>query len=258
MANKQPSLPYRLIRAGVQLCYPKIRVVGSETLPDCPVVIVGNHAKMNGPIACELYYPRSHSIWSAGPLMHPKETPDYAYQDFWARKPKHIRWMYRLISYLITPLAVCVFRNANTIGVYHDARLLSTFRQTLEQLKEGRDIIIFPEHDVPYNKILCQFQDKFVDVAKLYYKKTGIELSFIPLYVAPALKTLFLGVPIRFRADAPIEDERARICEYLMTEITKLAGSLPKHAVVPYNNIPKKQYPTNLPEEDMPHENTCC
>ncbi|MBR6684237.1 MAG: hypothetical protein IKL38_07825 [Firmicutes bacterium] len=67
-------------------------------------------------------------------------------------------------------------------------------------------------------------------------------LSYIiaPLYVTPRLKRLVLGKPIRYCAANSKEQERERICDYLMKEITALAYSLPAHTVVPYKNIPKK------------------
>ena len=67
--------------------------------------------------------------------------------------------------------------------------------------------------------------------------------------MAPALKTAYLGTPIRFRTDEPIAEERQRIKEYLMAEITRIAEELPEHTVVPYLNLPKKSYPKNTPTE---------
>lgn len=255
MNEKKISPVYRVIKWLVWLFYPKTEVVGEENLPQEEAVIVGNHTQMNGPIACELYFPGKHYTWCAGQMMHLKEVPAYAYQDFWSRKPKGVRWFYKLLSYLIAPLSVCIFNNADTIGVYHDARILSTFKTTVGRLQEGARVIIFPEHDVPHNNIVCEFQDKFIDVAKLYYKRTKKELAFVPVYIAPTLRKMYLGKPIRFCAANPIEEERRRICEYLMKEITEIARSLPEHTVVPYNNIPKREYPTNLSKEET-HEKT--
>ena len=161
-----------------------------------------------------------------------------------------MKWFYKLLSYIIAPLSACVFNNANTIGVYHDARILSTFKQTVQRLQEGNHVVILPEHSVPYNHIICQFQDKFVDVAKLYYKRTGKALCFVPMYLAPKLKKMYLGKPIRFCPDAPMEEERARIVQTLMEEITDIAVSLPEHTVIPYNNISRKLYGTNIPKEN--------
>lgn len=253
---QKPSPLFRVIKWAVKVCYPKIEVVGAENLPEEPSIIVGNHSKMNGPIAGELYFPGEHALWCAGEMMHLKEVPAYAFQDFWSNKPKAIRWFYRILSYLIAPLSVCVFNHANTIGVYHDSRIISTFKNTVKRLEEGTNVIIFPEHNAPYNHILCAFQDRFIDVAKMYYKRTREELSFIPMYLAPKLKKMFIGNPIRFHSDAPIEQERTRICNAIMEEITRIACSLPEHLVVPYNNIPKKLYSTNIPKEE-PHAQTC-
>lgn len=248
MKQKTSSI-YRGIKWLVRVCYPRMEVVGAENLPEGPAVIVGNHAQMNGPIACELYLPGEHDTWCAGEMMNLKEVPAYAYRDFWSQKPWYSRWFYRLLSYVIAPLSVCVFNNANTIGVYHDSRIISTFKNTVKRLQAGSRVVIFPEHDAPYNQILCEFQDRFIDVAKMYHKRTGRELEFVPLYLAPRRKAMYLGKPVRFRADAPLEEERQRICQYLMEEITAMACALPEHIVVPYRNIPKKQYGTNLPKE---------
>ena len=248
MKQKTSSI-YRGIKWLVRMCYPRMEVVGTENLPEGPAVIVDNHAQMNGPIACELYLPGEHDTWCAGEMMNLKEVPAYAYRDFWSQKPWYSRWFYRLLSYVIAPLSVCVFNNANTIGVYHDSRIISTFKNTVKRLQAGSRVVIFPEHDAPYNQILCEFQDRFIDVAKMYHKRTGRELEFVPLYLAPRRKAMYLGKPVRFRADASLEEERQRICQYLMEEITAMACALPEHIVVPYRNIPKKQYGTNLPKE---------
>lgn len=247
MSKQKTSLLYKLIKGAVKLFYPRMTVEGTEHLPDEPVIVVGNHTQMNGPIACELYFPGKRYTWCAGQMMHLKEVPDYAFQDFWSQKPKWTRPFYRLLSYIIAPLSVCVFNNADTIGVYRDTRIISTFKNTVNKLCEGASVVVFPEHDVPCNNIICQFQDRFIDIAKLYYKKTGKELAFVPLYIAPSLKKMYLGKPIRFRPAEPMEEERGRICGYLMEQITAIARGLPEHTVVPYRNIPKKEYPSNKP-----------
>ena len=251
------ALLYRGIKGLVRFFYPKIMVEGAENLPDESCIIVGNHAQIHGPIASELYFPAKRYTWCAGEMMHLKEVPDYAFSDFWSGKPKWNRWFFRLLSYIIAPLSVCIFNNADTIGVYHDARLMTTFRTTLQRLQEGASVVIFPERDAPYNHILCDFQEKFVDIAKLYYKKTGKVLAFTPIYLAPNLKKMVLGAPVYFRPDAPIQQERKRICLELKDAITQMALALPPHTVVPYQNISKKHYPRSRPEVSH-HEKTCC
>ena len=247
--KKKGKKLFALIKGTVKLCYPKIEVIGTENLPEEPVIFVGNHSQMNGPIVGELYVPGEPYIWCAGEMMHLKDVPEYAFRDFWSQKPKWTHPLYKLLSYIIAPLSVCVFNNARTIGVYHDTRILSTFKNTVTKLQEGQSIVIFPEHDVKHNHIIYDFQDRFIDIARLYYKKTGKELTFVPMYIAPKLKQIYLGKPVQFCADEPMDTQRSRICTYLMDEITAIAEALPEHTVIPYRNIPRKDYASNIPKE---------
>ena len=250
MEDKKVSLLYKIIKGLVWLFYPKMKVMGIENLPEEACILVGNHTQMNGPICAELYCPGRHYTWCAGQMMKLKEVPGYAFQDFWSQKPKWTHPWYKLLSYIIAPLSACVFNNANTIAVYRDARIVATFKGTIKRLQEGNHVVIFPEHDVKHNHIVYDFQDKFIDVAKLYYRKTGQAVCFVPLYIAPKLKQMHIGKPIRFDPDEPMDTQRRKICDYLMQEITDIASALPEHTVVPYRNIPKKFYPSNIPKEE--------
>ncbi len=236
---------YRLIKWAVRVVYPGIRLTGTEHLPEEPVIFVGNHSQMHGPIVCELYMPVERWTWCAGEMMRLREVPEYAFRDFWSQKPGWTHGFYRVLSYLIAPLSVVVFGNANTIAVYHDSRIMSTFKRTVEVLAQGQSVVIFPEHDQKHNHIVYDFQDRFIDVAKLCYRKTGRPVAFVPMYLAPSLRLLTFGEPVRFDPEAPMAEERVRIKTELMDRITGLARALPPHTVVPYRNIPKKDYPKN-------------
>lgn len=240
---------YKVVWRLVWIFYPRYTIEGLENLPEEPSIVVGNHSQMHGPIFSELYFPGRRSIWCAGQMMHAKEVPEYAYHDFWDEKPAFLHPLFHLLSYIIAPLISAIMRCGDTIAVYHDTRVISTFRTTIQKLNEGDHIIIFPECKKGYNQILCAFQENFIDVAKLYYKKTGKEVCFVPMYLAPKLKKAYFGKPIRYDSTQPIAAERARICKELMESITSIAESLPEHIVVPYPNIPKKEYRTNLSTE---------
>jgi len=240
---------YQFIRWLVKLFSPKMEVIGAENLPQEPCLIVANHSQMYGPIACELYFPEDRYTWCAGQMMHMKEVPAYAYQDFWSGKPKWQRPFWKLLSYLIAPLCVCVFNNAKTIGVYRDSRIISTFKNTVKALQAGKHVVVFPECYEPHNHIVHKFQENFVDIAKLYHKRTGKALQLVPMYIAPNLKKMFIESPISYDINNPAQEERSRICRELMDAITQRACSLPEHRVVPYPNIPKKDYPSNIPQE---------
>ena len=66
---------------------------------------------------------------------------------------------------------------------------------------------------------------------------------------APKLKKIYLGKPVAFDPNIPMEEQRQKIADYLMDAVTELAVNLPRHKVVPYPNLPKKDYPYNKEAE---------
>lgn len=171
MLKKLSYLLYRLIKWVVWVCYPYTRIVGVQNLPDESCIVVGNHAKTNGPVACELYFPVERYTWCNGEMMHLKEVPEYTYQDFWSKKPKSIRWLYRIASYLIAPLSVCIFNNANCIGVYHDLRIMETFKETVQKLQsdDGRCNGLSPRPARAHRRAVSQYTESAVS-----YKQSGL------------------------------------------------------------------------------------
>lgn len=239
---KKKAVLFKIIRFSVRIFYRKREFIGIENLPDEPSLIIGNHAQMHGPLSCELDFPTYKYVWCIGQMMNLKEVPKYAYQDFWSSKPRWIRWFFKICSYLIAPIASYIFTHADTIGVYKDSRIILTFKETVIKLNDGANVIIFPENSNEFNEIVNEFQEHFIDVARLYYKKYKKEISFVPMYNASKLKKVVFGKPIKYDSTIPMDEQRKIIADYLKEEITRIAKNLPVHKVVPYNNIGRRKY----------------
>lgn len=211
MTAKSFNWLFKIFRKIVKFLYPKITISGKENLPEEPVILVANHAQMHGPICCEIYPPRESRTWCAAEMLTVREVPKYAYHDFWWVKPALSKPFYKFLSYIIAPISAIIFANANTIPVWRNKRVISTFKQTVNTLIEGKDVIIFPEKNHLENNILCTFQQNFVDVARLYYKRTGKVLSFVPMYIAPRLNKICLGTAIQYDPENDRDLERAHL-----------------------------------------------
>lgn len=244
--EKKPSRIFPYLLKIVGAVYIRYDIEGLENIPEEPSFVIGNHAQLHGPLVSQLRLMKNAYTWCAAEVKDIKEAQPYAYCDFWSGKPKNIRWLFKLLSYVVAPLLVYIHVNARTIGVYHDHRVFATFRETIRRMEEGNHIIIFPEKAEPNNNILCHFQEGFVDTAKMYFKRTGKRAAFVPMYVAPKLKKMMIGEPVYYNEENAHDDERRRICEEMTRAITDMAKSLPRHTVIPYMNIPKKDYPTNI------------
>lgn len=236
---KKKGVIYKICAPFVKIFYRRTESVGLENLPKEPCIIAGNHAQMNGPVNAEFYFPTKKLIWCDGPMMVRKEFPKYAYNNFFGGKPNVFQ---KISMHILAPLITYIFRNADALPVYRDMRIMQTYKSTIDTLEQGVNIVILPECPDEFNEITNKFNEYFVDVARLYYKKTKKELSFVPMYYCKEFRKNLFGKPIKFDGTAPIETERKRICEYLMAEITNLAKTLPPHKVIPFNAVKKKDY----------------
>lgn len=245
-AEKQEKpLGFRILKKLLYAFYPRYTMVGEANIPDEPCVIIGNHAQIHGPIACELYMPENTYCWCAGQMMVKEEVPEYAYKDFWSYKPKWTKWFYKIAAHLGAPLSVLIFNNARTIPVWHDRRIVKTFRMSEEKLEEGCNVVIFPEYDDGKSDLVSSFNDGFAELARFYYRHYGKILNFVPMYVSPRLRRIQFGNPISYDPDSVSTEERHRISEYLRSEVRLIAKSIEKHKVVPYRNVKKREYPKN-------------
>ena len=239
----------KFLRWIVGVFYPKMELVGLEKLPEAPFILVGNHSQAHGAIVAEERLPFDHYTWCNYQMMDKKEVSQYALEDFWQDKPQWTQPFWRLVSKIIRYPAVYIMSHARTIPVYHDNRCISTFRKSIEKMQDGYNLVIYPECRTRYNNIIFDFQDRFIDLAKMYHKRTGQALSFVPMYLAPKLRKIFFCDPIRYDPAVPMDIQRARIKQQLMDAITQIACAQPLHTVIPYRNVSKKQYPKNLPCE---------
>ena len=247
--GKVAEKSYLAIKKALNLVYRSYNLEGLEQIPGEAVILVGNHCQAHGPLVGELRLPFPRKTWCAAEMMTRAQIAEYAFRDFWSQNPKWTHPFYRLLSRAIVPLAMLLFNHAETIPVYRDSRVLSTFRETIRSLESGCSVLIFPEQDKRCNHILDDFQDHFIDVARLWHRRTGKTLAFVPMYICPALGRICFGEAVRFDPTAPFDEERSRIKNELTGRITALAEALPRHQVVPYRPQPKKGWPYNRPKE---------
>ena len=241
---KDKPLFFRFIARIINLFYHKRTYTGVENLKS-PTIIVTNHAQIHAPLTHTLFFPDDNvKFWCIADMMSYKDFQHHAFTGFWENKPKSVRWLFKIASFLLVPLA-WVFKRANTIPVYHDYRIKKTIDLTLDSLMQDKSVIICPERFGGFDGITNDFNDRFIDIANIYYKKTGKVLTFTPMYTCPALKTNIIGEPITFDPNTKISEERVRIRDYLRSSINSIAKALPTHRIVPFDNVGKKDQTLN-------------
>lgn len=225
---------YKTMRVLARLLHPCKQVNFAHDPGDEPAVFVSNHSGISGPCMTTLYYPRPHKTWSISFATDGEHTASYAFHDiFYGNSRKH-QGFYRFLSRIMRHALPPLLNYSDTIPVYHDRRVLQTFKQSVAALTNGEDLVIFGEGAERYSTYVNRLQDGFINIGKLYYRRTGKRLYFYPMYVCKETRMISVGEPIAYDPDLEPQKQRKRIVAYLCDQIDALGRAMPEHTPIPF------------------------
>ena len=144
-------------------------------------LILSNHVGTAGPLSFELFLDKPTRFWGAHE-MNDTLGSMYKYQSevFYHEKRGWNLTLSRLFCLIASPLTWLFYKGLNLISTYHDMRLAHTLRESLEAIREGTSIVIFPEiSDKGYLDVLEGFHGGFALLLE-FCKKRGMD---VPVYV---------------------------------------------------------------------------
>ncbi len=211
------------------------RVIGRERVAmdeDTSCVFVCNHGEIYGPVVTTLYVPFPFRPWVTSEMCDPKVIADYIYTNTFSRQkwmPKGLRRPF--CTRLAGPVLAWIMRSVDSIPVYHGnpRQLMNTFRETVDAMEAGDNILVFPENggdgtNARYvREGVGEFYTGFVTIGQLYYRRTGKNCQFIPIYADKHRRTVEFGRAVRYRGEEPPSDEKERIADEVRREIVRMA-----------------------------------
>ncbi len=161
-------------------------------------IILTNHEGASAPLAYELYYDKPIRFWGASE-MNSGLISVYKYQTrIYYHQKKH--WnlhLARLFCLIASPLTNLYYRGLNLISTYHDARLRTTFKESVDSLKRGNNIVIFPEKsENGYLQELTGFHGGCIVLLKQCLKN-GIDPDVFVAYFKRKDKKCIIDKPIK-------------------------------------------------------------
>ena len=208
---------------------------GAENIvPDVnnPIVFLCNHGEIYGPVASMLCMPVPVRPWVISEMAVSKEEVSayvYKYTFGPATWLGPLRWP---LARLVGPISVWGMNQLECIPVYRNKprELMTTFRNSVEALQAGDNILIFPEnpdadrdHPGYEHGGMGELYRGFVMLAQVYYNRTGKRCRFLPMYAHKGLRTLSFGTEIDYDPDNDPMAERDRIVEEAHAQMTALA-----------------------------------
>ena len=209
---------FRVLAAVVRTVSPKMETVWEEPFAGEPSVFVCNHVGALGPIDMVVKFPLREDClaWCNEGIMNRKTCPAYVRQDYWWEPGCRLEPLYNAtLPYLAAAVLPPVLQSAPTIPVYHDARVMTTMRQSLRLLKEGKCLIIYPEQPSGYQSHHDWINTGFLQIAVMYYRATGKALRFYPVHIDYHHHVFQVTRPIAFDTARTLEEQQEEIVHVL-------------------------------------------
>jgi len=174
---------------------PKIMYLG-EQFKDSSLIL-SNHAGKSAPLSLDIYLKIPFRFWGTYEMNSGiKSLYKYQTEIFYHQKKKWNLGLARIACCLISPLTNMYYRGLNLISTYPDSRLRKTIKESVETLKSGQSIVVFPEDSSQgYFDEMKYYFSGFLLLAETCYKK-GLDL---PIYV-----TYFRKKDKKYIVDKPI------------------------------------------------------
>lgn len=186
-------------------------------------IILSNHEGTDAPLTLELYCDAPVRFWGASE-MNSGLIPMYKYQTkVYYHQRKHWNlWLARLFCLIASPLTNLFYKGLNLISTYRDIRFTRTLRESIEAIKNGENIVIFPEDATKgYLPELESFFQGFVMLAEVCYRR-GIDVPIWVTYFKKKELVYMVDAPIRYSELIKDGATRAEIAQRLLERCNEL------------------------------------
>ena len=162
-------------------------------------LILSNHEGTDAPMSFEIYHEAPIRMWGAGE-MNSGLIQLYKYQTrVYYHEKKH--WnihLARLFCLIASPLTYLFYSGLNLISTWHDARFAKTLRESIDAIKEGYNIVVYPENSANgYLSELEGFHEGFVMLAEVCFRH-GIDLSIYVTYFRRSDLVYIIDSPVTY------------------------------------------------------------
>lgn len=186
-------------------------------------IILSNHEGTDAPISLEMYCDSPLRMWGASE-MNSGLVKMYKYQTrVYYHEKKH--WnlhLARLFCLIASPLTNLFYKGLRLISTYRDGRFLKTLRESLVAIKNGENIVIFPEiSDKGYLAELEGFHYGFLSLAEVC-KKQGIDVPIYVTYFKKDERVYVIDKPAYYSELCKNGESREQIAKRLLDRCNEL------------------------------------
>ncbi len=197
-------------------------------------IVLSNHEGTDAPMSLEIYYDAPLRMWGTYQMNSGlKKMYKYQTRVYYHEKKGWNLHLARLFCLLASPLTNLFYKGLDLISTYQDGRFLITLRESVNALKDGDNIVIFPEDSKNgYLPELEGFYHGFASLAELCERK-GVDAPIVVTYFKKKERIYVIDKPVYYRDLKAQGLTREEIVKKLLArcnELGKMTFDIPKGA----------------------------
>ena len=197
--KKKRKLYFEIMKKMMKCRYKKPRFVYLGEEIEGPSIILSNHEGTDAPMALEIYLDKPIRMWGAHE-MNSGLVKMYKYQSrvYYHEKKHWNLFLARMFCLIASPLTNLFYSGLDLISTYKDSRFRKTIKETIDSLKQGDNIVIYPEvSDKGYLAELEGFHAGFVMLCEQCLK-VGIDVPIYVSYFKKDINTYVFDAPVKY------------------------------------------------------------
>lgn len=209
---------YLRLRAIARALTPSMTTEWETPYDGQPCVFCPNHAGMMGPVDMMAHFELRDTArpWFNAAVADAKQVPAYVRQDYWWKPGCRLEPLYNAtLPYLAAAVLPPILKTVPGVPVYHDMQVIKTFRKSIEFLRRGDQLIIFPQQPSGYKSHHLWINKGFLQIAPMAWRTLHLALDFYPVRVDTKAHVIRVKKPIRFDPERPLADQEQAILDTL-------------------------------------------
>ena len=186
-------------------------------------VILSNHEGTDAPMSFEIYGKKPIRFWGSY-QMNSGLIKMYKYQTkvYYHEKKHWNLFAARMFCLIASPLTNLFYKGLNLISTYPDARFTKTIKESIQTIRNGENIVIFPEKSPNgYQAELEGFYGGFVLFAEVC-KRGGIDLPIFVSYFNKKKKLYIIDKPVFYSELTANNETREMVAQKLCDRCNEL------------------------------------
>ncbi|MBR2505793.1 MAG: hypothetical protein IKB70_02455 [Bacilli bacterium] len=214
---------FRLLKKLMKCRYKKPRLIYLGDDFKDGSIIISNHEGTDAPMALEIYVNRKMRMWGAYEMNSGLATL-YKYQTrvYYHEKKKWNLHLARLFCLIASPLTYLFYRGLNLISTYKDLRFKKTIDESISTIKNGENVVIFPEDST--NGYLPQLENLFKGFIFLAEscEREGVDVPIVVSFFKIKENAYIFDQPILYSEVKEKYKTREEIAKYFLLRCNEL------------------------------------